>query len=172
MYTFGAAPEYDSEPDTAFPRLDAEELAVVAGCGHAKRFATGASLFRTGDNPLARFVVMDGAIGMLAGRPALADGRALVDSEVVRLNAQLRQLLVVSPVIGEKWIPALIRRRTPLLARGRGHEGLRIFGHGDDPATLRACGFLYRNGVPHSGCRQKSCALGMREKTINVFTGA
>lgn len=166
-------PDTDSEPDPAFPCLDATELAAVAACGHTERIAAGATLFRTGDDPLDCFVVLDGAIGifdrtgsverqltthwkggftgdigLLAGRPALADARALVDSEVVRLDAaQLRHLLVVSPAIGEKWMPALIRRRALLLARG--HEGWHVFGRGDDPATLRSCEFLYRNGVPH-----------------------
>lgn len=159
--------------DSAFPCLDATELASVAACGRSERFAAGATIFRTGDDPLDCFVVTAGAIGifdrsgaverqltthtaggftgdvgLLAGRPALADARALVESDVVRLDAaQLRRLLVVSPAIGEKWVPALLRRRALLLARG--HEGWHVFGLGDDPATLGVCEFLHRNGVPH-----------------------
>jgi thioredoxin reductase (NADPH) len=159
--------------DEAFPRLDPNELAAAAECGRAERFAAGAALFRTGDEPLDCFVVVSGEIGifdrtgaeerqvathgpgeftgeigLLAGRPALADGRALVASDVIRLDAdQLRRLLVINPAVGEKWVPALLRRRELLLDFG--HEGLHVFGLRDDPATLRACEFLFRNGVPH-----------------------
>jgi thioredoxin reductase (NADPH) len=167
-------PKNNSDAELAFPRLDPIELKAAADCGKTEHILAGGILFRTGDDPLDCFVIVIGAvgifdrtgaterqvatheaggftgdIGLLAGRPALAEARALVDSEVVRLDAaQLRHLLVVSPAIGEKWMPALIRRRALLLARG--HEGLHVFGRGDDPATLRACEFLYRNGVPHS----------------------
>ncbi|MBC8010616.1 MAG: FAD-dependent oxidoreductase [Burkholderiales bacterium] len=159
--------------DPAFPVLDARELASASACGRTEKVAAGTALFVTGDLPLDCFVVVSGAlgvfdrsgaferqlsthgpggftgeIGLLAGRPALADGRALVDCEIIRLDAdQLRRLLVVDPAIGEKWIPALLRRRVLMLERG--HEGLHVFGACDDPATLRACEFLFRNGVPH-----------------------
>jgi len=165
--------ESDSEIDPAFPRLDASEIAAAAALGSTMRVAAGATLFRTGDSPLDCYIVVSGAIGIfditsptesllvvhgpggftgevgvLAGRPALTDARASVDSEVVRLDAaQFRHLLALNPLIGEKWVTALIRRRTLLLARGRG--GLQVFGRADDPATLQISEFLYRNGVPH-----------------------
>jgi len=162
-----------SEADPAFPRLDTAELAEVAACGRVEQVPAGATLFRTGDDPMDCIVVVEGAvgifdrtgaaerqialhgpggftgdIGLLAGRPALADARALESSRIVRLDAaELRHLLVVIPAIGEKWIPALLKRRELLLARG--HEGLHIYGQADEAATLRACEFLFRNGVPH-----------------------
>lgn len=163
------APDFDP----AHPLLDAPEFAAAAACGRIETFAAGATLFRTGDTPLDCFVVVRGTlgifdltgdterqitthgpggftgeIGLLVGRPALADARALTDSEVIRLDAeQLRRLLVINPAIGEKWIPALLRRRALLIERG--HEGLHVFGPAEDPATLAACEFLFRNGVPH-----------------------
>jgi len=89
-----------------------------------------------------------GDVGILAGRPALNEARASVDSEVVRLDGtQLRHLLALNPLIGEKWISALIRRRILLLARDC--RGIHVFGRADDPATLQVSEFLYRNGVPH-----------------------
>jgi thioredoxin reductase (NADPH) len=165
--------ESDSDIDPAFPRLDASEIAAAAAIGTTMRVAAGATLFRTGDSPLDFYIVVSGAIGifditgpaesllvvhgpggftgevgLLAGRPALTDARASVNSEVVRLDAaQLRHLLALNPLISEKWITAIIRRRTFLLARGRG--GLQVFGRADDPATLEISEFLYRNGVPH-----------------------
>jgi thioredoxin reductase (NADPH) len=166
------ASEPESDFDPAFPRLDAAELAVAAGFGSTERVAAGAALFRTGEVPVDSFIVISGAvgiidrsgaterhivthtpgnftgeIGMLAGRPSLTDAVASVDSEVVRLDAaQLRHLLAVNPLIGEKWVTALIRRRALIDAGGR--EGLHVFGRADDPATLRVSEFLYRNGVP------------------------
>jgi thioredoxin reductase (NADPH) len=168
-----ANPESDSAIDPAFPRLDASEIAAAAALGSTMRVPAGATLFRTGDSPLDCYVVVSGAIaifditdltenllvvhgpggftgevGLLAGRPSLTDARASVDSEVVRLDAsQLRHLLAVHPLISEKWVTALIRRRTLLLARTSG--GLQVFGRADDPATLQISEFLYRNGVPH-----------------------
>ena len=165
--------KFDSETDPSFPCLDVAELDSAVACGRVERVPAGATLFRTGDDPFDCIVVVNGAvgifdrtgsterqvavhrtggfsgdIGLLAGRPALADARALVPSEVVRLDAaQLRHLLVVNPAIGEKWVPALIRRRELLISRG--HEGLHVFGPADDAATLKACEFLFRNGVPH-----------------------
>jgi len=167
------SPKFASETDPAFPCLDANELDAASSCGRVEQVPAGALIFRTGDDPFDCVVVVKGAIGifdrtsaterqiaehhaggfsgdigLLAGRPALADARALVASEIVRLDAaQLRHLLVVNPAIGEKWIPALLRRRELLI--GRGHEGLHVFGSADDAATLRACEFLFRNGVPH-----------------------
>ncbi len=165
--------EFDSAIDPAFPRLDVEEIAAAAALGSTMRVAAGATLFRTGDCPLDSYIVVSGAIaifdimeqpeillvaygpggftgevGVLAGRPALNDARASADSEVVRLDAaQLRHLLTLHPPISEKWIRALILRRTLLLARERG--GLQVFGRADDPATLEVSEFLYRNAVPH-----------------------
>ncbi len=159
--------------DPAHPLLDSAELAAAAACGRTESFAAGATLFRTGDTPLDCFVVVrgeigifdltgeterqitthgpggfTGEIGLIVGRPALADARALSATEVIRLDAdQLRHLLVINPAIGEKWVPALLRRRALLIERG--HEGLHVFGPAEDPATLCACEFLFRNGVPH-----------------------
>ena len=187
-------PSNNSDTDLAFPRLDPVELEAVANCGKTERVPASGTLFRTGTDPLDCFVVISGSIGifdrtgeterhvathgpggftgdigLLAGRPALADARAMVDSEVVRLDAQqLRHLLVVSPTVGEKWVPALIRRRALLLARG--HEGLHVFGRNDDPATLKACEFLYRNGVPH---RWRDLALDdSRIDLARIYPGA
>jgi thioredoxin reductase (NADPH) len=165
--------ELESGFDPAFPRLDACALAAAAAVGTTERLAAGEILFQTGDSPLDCYIVVTGAVdifdrsgsverlvathgpgnftgevGLLAGRPSLTDARASVDSEVVRLDsAQLRHLLVANPLIGEKWISALIRRRALLNSGGR--EGLHVFGRADDPATLRVCEFLFRNGVPH-----------------------
>jgi len=173
MEVFKTKSVLQSKFDPAFPRLDASEIAAAAHLGRTEGAAAGAILYQTGDSLVDFYLVVTGAIdifdrsgltehlvtqlgpgeftgevGLLAGRPALMDARASVDSEVVRLNAgQLRQLLVVHPCFGEKWISAIIRRRISLLAGE--FEGLHVFGRAEDAGTLRVTEFFYRNGVPH-----------------------
>jgi thioredoxin reductase (NADPH) len=59
----------------------------------------------------------------------------------------MRHLMVKCPTLGEKWIPALLRRREIL--EKVGVEGLRVFGQRSDRATLHLREFLHRNGVFH-----------------------
>jgi thioredoxin reductase (NADPH) len=158
---------------TAFPTLNAEEIAAARECGKTESCEAGRSLVEPGQRPVDSFVVVSGAVDIvdtsgdeerllvthgpgaiisdinaLAGRPALAAWRAAQPTEVIRLSiAQTRLLLVRFPNLGEKWIAAYIRRRE--LLKNSGFEGLRVFGNHSDPATLRLREFLYRNGVPH-----------------------
>jgi thioredoxin reductase (NADPH) len=68
--------------------------------------------------------------------------------ETIRLTAaEMRRLMVKCPTLGEKWIPALLRRRE--LLEKLGVEGLRLFGERSDRATLHLREFLHRNGVFH-----------------------
>jgi len=180
----------ESEIGLVFSRLDASEIAAAALLGRTERIAAGATLYQTGEDPVDFYIVVNGAIdmfdrsglserfvfkhgpgdftgdiGLLAGRPALMDARASADTEVVHLNVgQLRQLLVVNPRFGEKWVSAIIRRRTFILSGGL--EGLHVFGRADDPGTLRACEFLYRNGVPH---RWRDLALDQARADLARF---
>jgi len=179
--------------DPAFPTLDEAELDAARSCGGAEDVKCGRLLFGTGDSPLDCFVVISGEIaildrsggserelavhragsftgdiGMLAGRPALAEARAVVDSKVVRLDiGQIRRLWLVQPSVGEKWVPALLLRRRLLLERG--HEGFHVLGRKDDPATLAACEFLFRNGVPH--LRRDASSDEGREELTALFPG-
>lgn len=167
------ARQSDPGTDPAFPILDEAELSAASKCGRTVAIKEGKFLFRVGENPLDCFVILSGAIGifdrsgdheielavhrtgsftgdigMLAGRPAIADARALADAKAIRLDTEeMRRLWLIQPSVGEKWVPALILRRKLLLARG--HEGFHVLGKNDDPATLIACEFLFRNGVPH-----------------------
>lgn len=159
--------------ETAFPVLNAEEIAAARACGKTEVYEAGQILVEVGQCPIDFFVVVSGAvdvidtsrnedvllvthgpggilgeIGGLAGRPALATGRTAQPTEVIRLTQdQTRLLLVRSPNLSERWIEAFIRRRE--LLESSGFEGLRVFGPHSDPATLRLREFLYRNGVPH-----------------------
>jgi thioredoxin reductase (NADPH) len=72
----------------------------------------------------------------------------VIRCETIRLTAaEMRRLMVRCPTLGEKWIPALIRRRK-LLERVA-FEGLRVYGERSDVATLHLREFLHRNGVLH-----------------------
>jgi thioredoxin reductase (NADPH) len=158
---------------TAFPTLDAEEVAAARECGKSEVYEANHSLCDAGQRPVDSFVVVSGSVNIIdtsgdeerllvthgpgaiigdintfAGRAAPAAFRTTERSEVIRLTiAETRLLLVRSASLSEKWIAAFLRRRELLEASG--YEGLRVFGDHADPATLRMREFLYRNGVAH-----------------------
>ena len=90
-----------------------------------------------------------GEIGQLAGRPALAEGRAGPGGCVALPfdPAHLRALIVGSAEIGEIVMRAFILRRTALIVEGG--AGAVLLGSTADPALTRLRGFLTRNGFPH-----------------------
>jgi len=159
--------------DVAFPKLDATEIDAARQCGKTEVFEPGAILFEAGESPVDCFVIVSGEaevidpsgdkdrvlvrhrpggftgeISVLTQRPALATCRARSRCEVIRLPAaEVRHLLVKCPSLGEKWMPAFIRRRE--MMEEHGFEGLRLFGERSDPATLHLREFMHRNGVPH-----------------------
>jgi thioredoxin reductase (NADPH) len=157
----------------AFPTLDAAEIEIAKQCGQIEVYEAGECLYHAGDQPVDCFVIVSGnvqiidpsgdeervlveyssggftgEISVLTLRPSMASCRALAQCETVRLGAaDMRLLMVRCPTLGEKWIPALLRRRE--LMEGVGFEGLRVFGERSDPATLHIREFLHRNGVLH-----------------------
>jgi thioredoxin reductase (NADPH) len=159
--------------EVAFPKLDALEMEAARECGHAEVFAPGENLYRAGDQPLDCFVIVAGQveiidptgdderilleygsggftgdITVLTQRASSVSCRALIRCETIRLTAaETRRLMVKCPTLGEKWIPALLRRREIL--ESAGVEGLRVFGERSDRATLHLREFLHRNGVFH-----------------------
>jgi thioredoxin reductase (NADPH) len=157
----------------AFPRLEASEIEIAKECGHTEFYEPGESLYCAGDQPIDCFIIVagnvevidpsgdeerilvaygsggfTGELTVLTQRPSMASCRAVARCETVRLTAgEMRHLMVKCPSLGEKWIPALLRRRE--LMEGVGFEGLRVFGERSDPATLHLREFLHRNGVVH-----------------------
>lgn len=157
----------------AYPRLDETELEAVQETGLAAVFAPGERLYSCGDRPLDCFVILSGTveaidpsgdeervisefgrghftgeIPVLTGRASLITCRAKTRCEAVRLNAQqMRRVMITCPSLGEKWLPALIRRREIL--EELQVQGLRIYGKRSDPATLAVRDFLHRNGIIH-----------------------
>jgi thioredoxin reductase (NADPH) len=163
----------DGRHDQRFPTLTRDEIARAERFGERRRFATGQSLFRTGDKGIGLFVLIDGRVGIerhdggglrmdvadhragaiigevagLQGHPALVDGTVLEDSEVIILSpAGLRALLVADANLGERITRALILRRVDLLAVGAG--GPLLIAPTDNAASVGLANFLTRNGWP------------------------
>lgn len=159
--------------EVAFPKLDSIEIAAAKECGRCEVFEPGQYLYRAGDQPLDCFVIVSGEveivdptgdeerillsygaggftgdISVLTQRASAVSCRARTRCETIRLTAaEMRHLLVRSSTLGEKWIPALLRRRE--LLEKFAVEGLRVFGNRSDKATLHLREFLHRNGVFH-----------------------
>ena len=167
------SPEDVEREAVAFPKLDAAEIEAARQCGASQVYHAGDYLYRSGDQPVDCYVLASGdieivdptgdeerilvrygagsftgEISVLTLRPSVAACRALTRCEAIRLSApQMRYLMIKCPSLGEKWIPALLRRRE--LMESAGFEGLRVFGERSDRATLHLREFLHRNGVLH-----------------------
>ncbi len=159
--------------NTAFPILDAEEMAEARECGRTEIYEANHSLYEPGQFPVDSFVVVSGRVNIIdtsgdeerllvthgpgsiigdintfSGRTAIAAYRTAERSEIIRLTAAATRLLLVRAAsLSEKWMAALLRRRELLEASG--FQGLRVFGDHADAATLQLREFLYRNGSPH-----------------------
>ena len=138
-------------------------------------FEPGQAIFALGDTQADAFLVLSGAIevmrrgsrgeekavarheagaitgeiSQLAGRPALAAGRAGPEGCTAAAfdPAHLRALVVGSADVGEIVMRAFILRRTALIADGAGAV---LVGARQDPALSRLQGFLARNGYPYT----------------------
>jgi thioredoxin reductase (NADPH) len=163
----------DGRHDQRFPTLLPDEIARTTRFGERRRFASGATLFRTGDTGIGLFVLISGRVAIerhdaaghrvavadhrsgaiigevagLQGRPALVDGTVVEDSEAIILDpAGLRALLVADAELGERITRALILRRIDLLAVGAG--GPILIAPTDNASSLGLANFLTRNGWP------------------------
>jgi thioredoxin reductase (NADPH) len=134
----------------AFPKLEACEIEVAKQCGRVEIYQPGESLYHAGDQPVDCFIIVTGQaeiidpsgdeerilleygpgnftgeMAILTQRPSPSSCHAITYCETVRLTAaEMRHLMVKCPSLGEKWIPALLRRRE--LMEKAGFEGLRV----------------------------------------------
>src|SRR5579863_6932664 len=166
----------DARRDQAFPVLTADQIEQARrfASGPAQHFPPGAPLFRMGERNAPSFVVLDGEIevyrhngvgpeslitvhrrgaitgevSQLAGRAALAEGRAGAQGcDVLAFDAaHLRALIIGSAELGEIIMRAFILRRVALIADGG--AGSVLVGHAREANLLRLQGFLARNGYP------------------------
>jgi thioredoxin reductase (NADPH) len=89
-----------------------------------------------------------GELASLSGRPALVDGHAEGDVELLAIPLPgLRALLVAEAELGEKLMRAMILRRVSLIAGGSG--GPVLIGSPGSAGLAQLQNFLSRNGHPH-----------------------
>lgn len=159
-----------------FPRLTAEQVARLRPFGRERRFAAGAAVFAQAQAEVPFYVVLEGRlavvqpaappargenvitvhdpgqftgeVNMLSGHRSLVDGRAETDCALLELpRARLLAVVQTDAELSEVFLRAFILRRTALIAYDRGDVVL--IGSRASPDTLRAHGFLTRNGHPH-----------------------
>ena len=171
MSTFGTR-----EPQM-FPVLNAVQLATAKrfASGPEKHFAPGESVYAIGEQGAPAWLVLEGAIDVvrrdglsneapvtthragqlsgevnqLAGRPAIAAGRAGPNGCVALPfdPAHLRALMVGSADVGEIIMRALILRRVGLIEEGG--AGTILIGAPGSAAVIRLQGFLTRSAFPN-----------------------
>lgn len=163
-----------TRPEQTFPALAPAEIERLRHFGELRRYKDGELLFETGKQGPGMFVVLAGHVaitqrdglghvtpvidqgpgqflaelGQLSGRPALVDGRAEGEVEVLLVPPnRLRALLVAEAELGERIMRALILRRVNLIQGGIG--GPVLIGPSHSAGVVRLQGFLTRNGQPH-----------------------
>ncbi len=175
---------YAREAQT-FPVLPDEMVARIVAFGTEEEIADGSYLFERGDRRVDFFVVLDGAIDVLAfddcgrgqrvhshgagqftgevdmftDRKILVSARAAGDSRVSRVDrAAFRRMIAAEPDIGEIIMRAFILRRVGLFQHQTGGVTLVGPGHGADMVRLNA--FLTRNNYPHRVIDTEADATG------------
>jgi len=157
-----------------FPVLTDGEMARMRRFGTEQAHPAGARLVTAGEPAPGMFVVLKGVIavsqrdgmgkvtpivqhgrghfmgevGSLSGKPALVDGIAQEDVQVLLLSpGQLRALIIAEADLGERLVRALILRRVALIEAGA--SGPVLIGEPGSANVLRLQNFLRRNGQPY-----------------------
>lgn len=160
-----------------FPVLTAVQIETAKrfASGPEKHFAPGESVYAIGEQGVPAWLVLEGSIDVvrrdglsheapitshragqlsgevnqLAGRPAIAAGRAGRDGCTAMPfdAAHLRALMVGSADVGEVIMRALILRRVGLLEEGG--AGTILIGVPGSPDLIRLQGFLTRSAFPN-----------------------
>ncbi|MGE0295050.1 Na+/H+ antiporter NhaA [Pseudonocardia sp.] len=166
-------PDPPETPDDggAYPRLSAEQIALLERHGTRRTVVAGDVLFREGDPGYDLFVVLSGRIGILehagtpeqrvvkvngAGRflgelnllghePVFLSAVAVTPGEVLDVPVTaLRTAFAESPALRDLVVRAFLLRRSRLL---RFAAELRIIGHAGDPATTSLRTLAQERGV-------------------------
>ncbi|RZA29488.1 MAG: cyclic nucleotide-binding domain-containing protein, partial [Proteobacteria bacterium] len=159
-----------------FPRLTPDMVRRATFYGQAMTLLEGAVLFSRGDRSVDFFIVLDGAIEVLAiaadtgkpdtvltvhgqhgftgeldllnGRETLVSARALPGSQVLRIDRpHFHRMLQVETDIAEVAMRAFILRRMGFIQHG--HGGAILLGASRTAGLLGLQRFLGRNGYPH-----------------------
>ena len=155
-----------------FPCLSEQQFEVLGRYGERRRFAAGSVLYEQGQRHIPMFVIVSGAIevtrasalgahvigthgpgsftgeaGTLAGRAAVATGRATADCDLLVIDeAALRTLVITEAELSETIMRAFILRRVAFIEDQAG--GVILIGAQDSEHTLRLREFMARNGQP------------------------
>jgi thioredoxin reductase (NADPH) len=161
-----------TERDIAFPILTPRQLEQLTARGHLRAVRAGEILFREGDRGFGFFVVLEGAIEIVAhtsegeqqvtvhrvgqftgdvdaltGRSVVVMGRVMEDGRILALDPEeLRHAVDQVPNLGETVVKAFIMRRELLL--GSGVVGVTIIGSRFSPESHRLRDFATRNLIP------------------------
>ena len=170
--------ETDPRHEQRFPTLSPADLATARrfASGPPQAFEPDAIVFALGESSAPVWLILEGSImvvrrdglgrekavvtqtagqftgevSQLAGRAALAEGRAGPDGCVaVPVDTpHLRALMIGAAELGETVMRALILRRVGLIEGGA--AGSILVGHPEDAAVRDLQGFLTRNGYPNT----------------------
>jgi thioredoxin reductase (NADPH) len=165
-------PIFETRRAQVLPRLDQRQLADLTQFGERRRYTAGEILFSQGERHVGMFVVLSGRIdivrntiageellvsyeaggfsgevGLLAGRAAIASGRAGEDSEVLAVDeAGLHRVVVAHAELSELIMRAFILRRVAMLEAAT--APLTLIGSRLASETHRLRQFLASNGQP------------------------
>jgi len=170
MDSTNLGPDTSSDP-IAFPRLTAEDLALLKPLATPCTYEDGQTVFNAGSADLDLFVVESGAIeilnpsnenrhvvthgpGQFAGdidlltrRPVIVSGIARGNTRLLRVpGGRLREVLNKLPHLGETMLIAAQERRRLLTQTGI--VGLKVVGPGKCRDTMLVREFLFKNFVP------------------------
>ena len=158
--------------DQVFPSLDDEQFTLLKRYGEERHFDAGTVLFQQGERHIAMYAVISGQIeivrnsalatqiigrygagmftgevGTLAGRGAIATGRAVTDCALLIIDEDaLRTLVISEALLSETIMRAFILRRVAFIEDQFG--AVIVLGTDASPATLQLREFLVRNGQP------------------------
>jgi thioredoxin reductase (NADPH) len=162
----------DNRRHQIFPALTQTQFEVLARYGRLRTYEAGEVLFSQGERHIPMCVIVEGTIeisrgtalgtyvmgthgagnftgevGTLAGRAAVATGRALTECRVLVIDEDaLRALVTVEAELSEIIMRAYILRRVAFIEDQAG--GLILVGSTSNPETLGIRAFLARNGHP------------------------
>jgi thioredoxin reductase (NADPH) len=169
----GALPEDTPDRYGAFPRLDPQQIEVLARYGERRPTKVGDVLFRAGETTYDFVVVLEGRVavvendaggehligvhgaGRFLGELNLITGETLfLTATVIEAGSVLvvpvdrvRELVAHDPILGDLILRAYLIRRALLIGL---RAGLRIIGSRYSPDTRRLRDFAARNRLPHS----------------------
>ena len=183
-----------------FPTLNEQQFALLERYGERRTLKTGDTLFSAGDRHIPMFAIVSGTIeitrnsidgprvlgthgpgrftgdvGTLAGRAAVATGRAASDVEVIEISEEsLRALVVAEAELSETIMRAFILRRVAFIQGQYG--GVIVIGSAASSETFRLRHFLSRNGqasayfdiAEHAEAKELMARFGVVEADLPV----